>query len=805
MSAGAVSRDTAGRGVRFVHGPVVAADHSGVTSVLAPAAAGDDLESPAVASPATPRPSAAPAWSYIAVAALAVALFAVGPVWLQTPLMLVAIVGGLSAMTYAVRRMAVPGHRGPWRLLLWAAWLFFAGIVLRVVVPGAGASPPTSMALVPDAFVLPGYVLMGCGFAGMLRRRRAADDDPARVDAMLVGLAAAFMSWTYLIVPSMAQTDLTPLRIANSFFPIIDVVLLLLAAQLVLSGGARHPSLWLLISASLTMLVGDVIFMLRDGGLADVPQHAVDVSFMATFLLVGAAGLHPSMRTLTQPQQVVVTDLGKVRTVLIALMVVIPTVITTFMPAGSTLNGVVRSTLCVLLILAVFARVVRSNNSRARAERATRRRATHDPLTDLPNRELLAETIGHWGDRAAAEEQEISLLFIDLDRFKMVNDHWGHQVGDELLCAVAGRLSAQIRAEDLVCRIGGDEFVIALASPSHSALAESLADRVLAEFARPFELSVGNVVISASIGVAKSLGGGQALELIRDADTAMYKAKGSGRNAYALFDTSLRDEVRDRMNLEQALRRALPRGELSVHYQPIVDLATDELDGFEALMRWQHPTLGAVSPADFIPVAEETGMIVESGAWLLREAAAELAAWTAERGPDARRLHVSVNVSVRQLRDLALVEVVREVLTGSGLAPDQLWLEITESGVMEDIDTALATLYHLRGLGVTLCIDDFGTGYSSLSYLNRLPVGIVKIDQSFVRQVGEDGANEPIVRAVLAMTRAMNLRVVAEGVETEVQRDWLREQGCDLAQGWLYGKAEQPVALQAWIHDRATV
>ncbi|MGW4940171.1 putative bifunctional diguanylate cyclase/phosphodiesterase [Actinoplanes sp. NPDC004185] len=770
-----------------------------MTSVLAPVRAGGDVDAPTAAYPVLPRRSAVLAWSYIAAAATAITLFAAGPASLQLPLMLIAIVGGLWATTYAVRRIAVPAHRKPWRLLLWSAGMFFAGIVLRVVVPGAGASPPTSMALIPDAFVLPGYLLMGYAFADMLRRRRAADDDPARVDALLVGLAAAFMCWTYLIVPSMAQTDLTPLRIANSFFPVIDVVLVVLAAQLAISGGARQPSLWLLLSASATMFVGDFLFMLRDGALADVPQHAVDVLFMATFLLVGAAGLHPSMRTLTEPQRVVVTDLSKIRTGLIALMVVVPTIITTIVPAGSTLNGVVRSVLCVLLILAVFARVVRSNNSRARAERATRRRATHDALTDLPNRELLAETIETWGDRAAADEQEISLLFIDLDRFKMVNDHWGHQVGDELLCAVAGRLSAQIRGADLVCRIGGDEFVIASASPSHSALAESLADRVLAEFARPFELSVGNVVISASIGVAKSLGGAQALELIRDADTAMYKAKGSGRNAYALFDTSLRDEVRDRMNLEQALRRALPRGELSVHYQPIVDLATDELDGFEALMRWQHPTLGAVSPVDFIPVAEETGLIVQSGAWLLRESAAQLAAWTAERGPGARRLHVSVNVSVRQLRDGALVTVVRDVLADTGLAPDQLWLEITESGVMEDIDTALITLNQLRGLGVTLCIDDFGTGYSSLSYLNRLPVGIVKIDRSFVSRVGENGANEPIVRAVLAMTRAMNLRVVAEGVETEVQRDWLREQGCDLGQGWLYGKAELPANLKKWV------
>ncbi|MEV8508290.1 EAL domain-containing protein [Actinoplanes sp. NPDC051475] len=753
---------------------------------------------------ALPRRSRTLAWSYLAAAGILLAALAVGPSWLSSPLMAVAVLGGLAAMAYGARRMAAPGERGPWMCLLASAGLFFVAIVIRAVVPGAGASPPTSMALIPDAFALPGYLIMGYAFGSMLRSRRAVEDDPARVDALLVGLAAAFMCWTYVMVPSMAQTDLTPLRVANSFFPVFDVVLLVLAAQLALSGGVRQLSLWLLLTAAAAMFAGDFLFMLRDGAIADVPQHTIDVLFTATFLFVGAAGLHPSMRSLTAPQQIIVKDLSKVRTALIALVVVVPVVITTVEPAGTLVNGAVRAGLCVALILAVFYRVVRSNNSRARAERATRRRATHDALTDLPNRELLAETVASWGDRAAAEQLEVSLLFIDLDRFKMVNDHWGHQVGDELLCAVAGRLGAQVRDADLVCRIGGDEFVIALASPSHTKLAESLAGRVLEEFSRPFELSVGNVVVSASIGVAKSLGGAQALELIRDADTAMYKAKGSGRNAYALFDTSLRDQVRDRMNLEQALRSALSRGELSVHYQPIVDLATGELDGFEALMRWQHPTLGAVSPMDFIPVAEETGLIVESGAWLLREAVGQLAAWRAEQGPRDRPLHVSVNVSVRQLRDHALAEVVRDVLTATGLPPEALWLEITESGVMEDLETALATLDALHALGVTLAIDDFGTGYSSLSYLNRLPVGIVKLDRSFVSDVGRHGANESIVRAVLAMTRAMNLRVVAEGVETELQRDWLREQGCDLAQGWLYGRPQLP-ADHADLIRRASV
>ena len=731
---------------------------------------------------------------------LAVQIF--GPPWAQDIATALIAVLALSALHVGPGRHLAPADRGPWRHLRLAAYLFVVASVIRAAVPSTMATPPTAMALIPNAVVIPAYLCIGKSFTSMLRRRRAADDDPAQIDAILVGLAAAFLTWTFVIAPAMADAHLNPFRVVDAFFPIVDVVLLVLVAQLMLAGGVRQPALWLMVVAAVAMFVADMLFTLRGAELIGFSQHALDSIFAMMLVMFSAAPLHPSMRTLTEPQVIEVRNLSRLRTVVIALVVVVPTVVTSLMPIGTLLYDLIRAGLCVLLVLAVLTRVVRSNNSRARAEQVNRRRATHDALTDLPNREMLAETVGRWGDRAAAEHLEISLLFLDLDRFKMVNDHWGHQIGDELLCAVAARLSEQVRGDDLVCRIGGDEFVIALASPSHLRLAESLADRLLVEFARPFRLSVGEVVISASIGVAKSHGGAHALELIRDADTAMYKAKGSGRNGYALFDTTLREQVRDRVKLEQALRGALERGELAVHFQPIVDLAADELDGFEALMRWHSPELGFVSPMEFIPIAEETGMIVEMGSWLLRESARQLVAWNAERGPDARPLHVSVNVAVRQLRDGSLVTIVDDVLRETGLPASGLWLEITESGVMEDIDAALLTLNALHALGVTLCIDDFGTGYSSLSYLHRLPVGIVKIDRSFVNDCGEQGANEPIVRAVLAMTHAMGHRVVAEGVETEVQRDWLREQGCDLVQGWLYGKAELPERLGGWVHRR---
>ncbi|XVU23647.1 putative bifunctional diguanylate cyclase/phosphodiesterase [Actinoplanes sp. CA-054009] len=740
---------------------------------------------------------------HLALGTVLLAVLAIGPGWAQTPASVLIMVMGVVALHVGPNRLLADDERTPWRHIRYAAYLFVIASVIRAAVPSTMTTPPTLMALIPNAFVVPAYLFLGSGFSGMLRRRRAADDDPARIDALLVGLAGAFLTWTFVIAPAIDDSGMTVIRVVDAFFPIIDVVLLVLVAQLLLAGGARQPALWLLVAASADMFVADLLFTLRDAEMILVSQHVVDVLFAAMFVAIPAAALHPSMRTLTQPQKIVVRDLSRVRLAVIATVMVVPTVVATLMPLGSVANNLVRALLCALVVLAVLVRVVRSNNSRVRAERANRRRATHDALTDLPNRELLSETVAGWADRATDEGQEISLLFLDLDRFKMINDHWGHGVGDELLCEVAGRISAQVRTQDIVARIGGDEFVIALASPSHLRLADSLAERLLVELARPFKLSVGEVVISASIGVAKSHGGAHALELIRDADTAMYKAKGSGRNAVALFDTSLREQVRDRVKLEQSLRGAGERGELAVHFQPIVDVRSGQLDGFEALMRWNSAEHGFVRPDEFIPIAEETGMIVEMGEWLLRESVRQLQEWQTMRRPGDRQLHVSVNVAVRQLRDGSLVNIVDEVLRETGLAPSSLWLEITESGVMEDIETALLTLNALHSLGVVLCIDDFGTGYSSLSYLHRLPVGIVKIDRAFISRIGDAGGDEPIVRAVLAMTHAMGHRVVAEGVETQSQRDWLYGQGCDLIQGWFYGKADRPENLTHWIRPQS--
>ncbi|HWS38973.1 MAG TPA: GGDEF domain-containing protein, partial [Actinoplanes sp.] len=389
----------------------------------------------------------------------------------------VAFLAGMAGIGYGAFRVALPADRAPWRHMAISGLLFLAGLITRIVVPGASVSPPTVMALIPDAFVVPGYLMAAYAFAGMLRRRRADRDDPAWVDAVLVGVGSAVMAWIYLVAPSIERTGLPVPQIVNSFFPVIDVVLLVLVALLALAGSGRTPSMWMFVVGAATLFSGDLLFTLRDGDLAGVPGGLIDALYSSAFLVFGAASVHPSMRTLTEPQTATVRTLSPARTTLIAVTLLGPVVVAIIEPGRGAGDEAVRVLLCAVLILTVLVRVVRSNNSRARAESAIRRRATHDALTDLPNRELLSETIAGWADRAAGERQEISLLFLDLDRFKMINDHWGHRVGDELLCAVAARLSSHVRSSDLVCRIGGDEFVIALASPSHSILAEAVAGR----------------------------------------------------------------------------------------------------------------------------------------------------------------------------------------------------------------------------------------------------------------------------------------------------------------------------------------
>jgi diguanylate cyclase (GGDEF)-like protein/PAS domain S-box-containing protein len=408
--------------------------------------------------------------------------------------------------------------------------------------------------------------------------------------------------------------------------------------------------------------------------------------------------------------------------------------------------------------------------------------AQHDFLTSLPNRLLLTERFSHAISLAQRHKQQVGLLFLDLDNFKHINDSLGHAVGDKLLQSVASRLVECVRTTDTVCRQGGDEFVILLAEIGQPQDAAHVAETLRTALAMPHQIDGHELHISLSIGISIFPDDGADVDtLMQNADTAMYHAKASGRNNYKFFKPDMNARAVHRLFVEKNLRRALKQGEFLLHYQPKIDLASGAMTGAEALIRWQDPDLGLVYPAQFVPIAEENGLIVPVGRWVLREACRQVQAWL-DAGLPA--VPVSVNISAVEFRHDGFLEGVSNILKETGLAPHYLELELTESILMDDVESSTSVLEALKAMGVQLAIDDFGTGYSSLSYLKRFPIDILKIDQSFVRDIATDADDAGIVSAVIGMGRNLKQRVIAEGVETHAQLAFLQARHCDEGQGF---------------------
>ena len=407
--------------------------------------------------------------------------------------------------------------------------------------------------------------------------------------------------------------------------------------------------------------------------------------------------------------------------------------------------------------------------------------AHHDALTGLPNRVLLRERL----DQAIAQlgrGSAFALLCLDLDSFKSVNDTLGHPVGDKLLQAVADRLGSCVRETDTVARLGGDEFAIVQVGITGPEYAGELAGRVVAALSQSYDVDGQQVVVGASVGIAVAPGDGSGWDtLLKNADMALYRAKSDGKGVHRWFEQGMDARLQQRRRLELELRQALPNGELELFYQPLVSLASNRFSSFEALLRWRHPERGLVSPGEFIPFAEETGLIVPIGDWVLRQACTDAAAWP-------RGIKVAVNVSAIQFRNPRLVEAVSDALAASGLLAQRLELEVTESVLLSDSEATLATLYQLRQLGARIALDDFGTGYSSLSYLRSFPFDKLKIDQSFVRDLGETTEAAAIVRAVTQLGTALGMTITAEGIETQEQLACLRDEACTEGQGYLFSR-----------------
>jgi diguanylate cyclase (GGDEF)-like protein len=705
------------------------------------------------------------------------------------------VVLGITALTATIvgLRTNRPARRWPFVLLACACFLFLVGGALRQQFETLGDLTP-HRSLIPDFLAAPGYLLLGLALAGIGRYRRgtAGFDLDATLDASVAALAALVVSWAYLISPALAN-DHAPLRIRLilAAYPALSAFLVVTILQIAfVVDDRRVPAHRLLVAALGCMFIGDVVYMLEDAHIAALSLHVIDVPYALAFLCFSMAVLHPSMRELLEPVSRAERLTRPSRLALVSTCMGLPILVTVANGHRSIVERGVLLVVMILLSAAAIWRVFRALRAHARSEQRLVFQATHDALTTLPNRIYLTDQLEQALVRHGGSDTLLAVLFLDVDRFKVVNDSMGHNLGDELLVAVAKRLRGVLPRDALIARVGGDEFVVVLERLRDVDAAVAAAETVRCCFVRPFALSQAELYATVSIGIAVAapMDDASVETLLRDADTAMYQAKDGGRDAVAVFDRQMRDFLASRLQLERQLRSARQKDEFSIHYQPIIGLDSHSVVGVEALLRWTSPELGSVPPATFIPIAEDTGLIEEIGAWVLETACADLARWRAEL-LGCQDLFVSVNLSVRQLRNPNIVAVTRTALDRTGLPGDALHLELTESIFLRSSGVNHDTLDELREVGVNIAIDDFGTGYSSLAYLRHFPVDVIKIDKSFVDELDrEDSAEESLVAAIVAMARALGKTTVAEGVEMPVQSKRLGCLGVDMAQGYVYAR-----------------
>lgn len=462
-------------------------------------------------------------------------------------------------------------------------------------------------------------------------------------------------------------------------------------------------------------------------------------------------------------------------------------------PVWQTISAVTDTQGRLLYYVGLFADISRIKET----EDQLRHMAQHDPLTDLPNRLLLQQRLEHALERLRRHEGSLAVLFLDLDRFKSINDSFGHPAGDELLQELARRLRHEVREADTLARVSGDEFVLLLEDDADEHVAAQVAQKLLRTLARPCQAGGQEIYITTTIGIALApADGNDAQTLIKNADAALYRAKDMGRNTYTFFSQEMAETSYQQLVLDSALRRALEGEEFVLYYQPLMDLAQKQAAGVEVLVRWQHPQMGLVPPGDFIPRAEETGLIVPLGEWVLRQACRQMCQWL-QLGLGLTT--VAVNVAPRQLMNPGLVDSVAQILEETGLEASYLELEVTESGLM--VERSAQVLAGLKELGIRIAVDDFGTGHSSLSRIKQLPIDKLKVDRSFVCDIPVDADDVAITRAVIAMATSLDLAVVAEGVETREQAEFLLAERCLQGQGYLYSRPLAEPDFCTWLQD----
>ncbi|GAA3650929.1 hypothetical protein GCM10022237_08350 [Nocardioides ginsengisoli] len=687
-------------------------------------------------------------------------------------------------------RIHRPTLRRPWYLMAVGQLLWVIGDAIYTLLQDALQEVPSPSAA--DLFYLAAYPVLAWGIGALIRARRSHVDRAALVDSLIVTAGLGLLSWVVLAGPTIAESRDSPwVAAVDAAYPVGDVLLIAVLVMLMVTPGGRTTSMRLLLCAIALLIVADSLYLALSL-FASGASYPIDWLWLASYLIWGAAALHPSMAASSGTHADVDLRFRRARLVAMTLAALIaPAILAIERLAGAPLDvwavviGAVGIVLLVVTRMKLGIDQVTSVNTQLellRDELAFQ--AAHDSLTTLPNRAQAMRQIHAALSRAQRSGDLVAMLFIDLDGFKSVNDTHGHRAGDQVLREVAHRLRAALRAGDTAARLGGDEFVVLLDPVESAQDAVETGRRIIDAVSRPIRVGERTeAAVGASIGVAFNDDcGTDADALLHEADTAAYRAKAGGRGRVEVFSASLVAELDERAEIAAALVGAIASDELVVHYQPIIDLQAGEVEGYEALVRWDRPGVGLLPPDEFIPVAEGSDLICDLDTWVLHQAARQLQSWNHATG--SRRLHLAVNISGHHLNSTRILDDVAAVLDAYDVDPAQLVLEITETVLVED-GPGLDTLHELRRQGIALSLDDFGTGYSTVAQMSRLPVDTVKIDRRYLG-TGTASARR-LFELMVRAAHALDLRVVAEGVERHDQLDLLMTLQVESAQGYLLG------------------
>ena len=709
------------------------------------------------------------------------------------------VVYGLALLAIVVSTVISATRHQLDRRILSGFFVIIAAIIIGQLFSAASLGAVEHLVAEVAFFVV--QITLVLGLLLVAQRRIGREPLGILADASILSLGAWLVVWIVVLRPLFDTVSNEPFvaSVRGLTFSLSAVVLFLLVT-LLLGDSDNSTVVWLASSAILSSLIGDVLWALHEAEVITTSLAVRNAPYVMALFAACATLLHPGIRNLTAQGSYHAARPMAGRLVVVISGLVVPIAVFALTDAQDTRDRIVRTVSVLFLSSVVLLRVVIAVRANAQLQSKLIESAQTDALTGLANRSLMLEHVDTALRTAWRDNRQPTVLFIDVDRFKNINDSLGHAAGDDVLIAVATRLRLILPTHCVVGRIAGDEFVVL--DPQTNGPNESmvLADRVLESFHVPLALRQGDVFVSASIGVStyRPSVTNSADDLLRHADTAMYRAKESGRNCVAIFDESMLASVTQRLAVETALYRALERRELRLVHQPIIDVGLGEVVGFEALMRWDRDDGSSISPAEFIPIAEETGTIVPIGAWALLEALTHLGEWIAS-GVCPRDATMAVNVSPRQLSDPNFVNLVSEALTRAHIPARQLWLEVTEGVMISQPDQALDALTKLCDLGVRVAIDDFGTGYSSLSLLQKFPIHCLKIDRSFISGVADNADARSLVRTIIAMCESMGLDIVAEGVESVRQLQVLGEMRCAKAQGYLISHPVPPESIASTV------